>query len=94
MVKGTASPYDRELDVYWSLRTETHGGFNTRERTLLKRQKGFCTWCKGPIKDSIVEVDHIIPKKLGGRDEYSNLQLLHRVCHTQKTSSDMAKKIL
>jgi RNA-directed DNA polymerase len=35
-----------------------------------------------------LEVDHIIPKSLGGKDMYENLQLLHRHCHDTKTASD------
>ncbi|MEB3883690.1 HNH endonuclease, partial [Lyngbya sp. CCY1209] len=26
------------------------------------------------------KIDHIIPKCLGGKDDYKNLQLLHRHC--------------
>ena len=36
-----------------------------------------------------MEVDHINPKALGGRDEWKNLQLLHRHCHDEKTRGDM-----
>jgi RNA-directed DNA polymerase len=35
-----------------------------------------------------MELDHIIPKRLGGKDETSNLQVLHRHCHDQKTAHD------
>jgi Restriction endonuclease len=34
------------------------------------------------------EIDHIIPTTLDGKDEYKNLQLLHRHCHDTKTSTD------
>jgi RNA-directed DNA polymerase len=35
----------------------------------------------------IVEVDHIKPTSLGGKDTYDNLQLLHKHCHNTKTAS-------
>jgi RNA-directed DNA polymerase len=35
-----------------------------------------------------MEVDHILPISRGGKDEYKNLQLLHRHCHDNKTASD------
>ncbi|MCC5601749.1 HNH endonuclease [Nostoc favosum] len=35
-----------------------------------------------------MEEDHIIPRALGGKDEYNNLQLLHRHCHDEKTFND------
>ncbi|WP_254921425.1 HNH endonuclease [Nodularia sp. NIES-3585] len=33
-----------------------------------------------------MEVDHIIPKSKGGKNDYKNLQLLHRHCHDVKTA--------
>ena len=35
-----------------------------------------------------MEGDHIVPKSLGGKDGYENLQLLHGHCHDEKTSLD------
>ena len=35
-----------------------------------------------------MEVDHIIPKSRGGKDNYGNWQLLHVHCHDQKTTED------
>ncbi len=35
-----------------------------------------------------MEMDHIIPLSRGGKDEYKNLQLLHRHCHDTKTALD------
>ncbi|HEY9692867.1 MAG TPA: HNH endonuclease signature motif containing protein [Oculatellaceae cyanobacterium] len=57
--------------------------------TLLKSQKGKCAHCKLHFTEqSVMEVDHIIPKSKGGRNEYKNLQLLHRHCHDKKTAND------
>jgi 5-methylcytosine-specific restriction endonuclease McrA len=33
-----------------------------------------------------LEIDHIIPRHLGGDNRLMNLQLLHRHCHDQKTA--------
>ena len=56
---------------------------------LLKSQKGKCALCGLYLKDGdLLEVDHLIPKSLGGTDLYVNLQLLHRHCHDQKTATD------
>ena len=38
-----------------------------------------------------MEIDHITPKSKGGKDEYKNLQILHRHCHDVKTANDNAK---
>ncbi len=32
--------------------------------------------------------DHVIPLNKGGKDEVTNLQLLHRHCHDSKTALD------
>jgi RNA-directed DNA polymerase len=37
----------------------------------------------------VLEVDHKIPRALRGKDEYKNLQLLHRHCHDEKTALDL-----
>lgn len=87
-VKGEASPYGGNL-AYWSIRKGTHPELTKRVSTLMKIQKGKCTHCGLFFKDGdLWEVDHITPKSLGGKDEYKNLQLLHRHCHDEKTASD------
>ena len=35
-----------------------------------------------------MEVDHIIPLVVGGKDVTANWQLLHRHCHDHKTAAD------
>jgi RNA-directed DNA polymerase len=54
----------------------------TRVAKLLKAQKGKCTHCELYFRENdVMEVDHIIPKSKGGKDEYKNIQLLHRYQH-------------
>lgn len=60
-----------------------------RTASLLKEQKGKCAHCGLYFKDGdVIELDHIIPKSKGGKDEYKNWQLLHRHCHDTKTAND------
>ncbi|MEG4120927.1 HNH endonuclease signature motif containing protein [Microcoleus sp. N9_B4] len=40
----------------------------------------------------VLEIDHKIPRALGGKDEWKNLQLLHRHCHDGKIASDGSQK--
>ncbi len=62
---------------------------STREATLLKRQKGQCNHCGLFFRNGdIWEIDHKIPRSKGGKDEYNNLQLLHKHCHDAKTAED------
>ena len=87
-VKGNASPYDGDW-VYWSTRMGVHPEIPVRVAKLLKRQLGKCAHCVSYLKDGdILEVDHIIPKSKGGKENYENWQLLHRHCHDKKTATD------
>jgi RNA-directed DNA polymerase len=91
-VIGTKSVYDGDL-TYWGTRLSNHPELSVRKRTLLKNQKGFCNLCKLKFKTGdVLEVDHIIPRNLGGKDIYENLQLLHRHCHDTKTAKDGSLK--
>ena len=61
----------------------------TKVTKLLKVQKGKCAHCGLHFREGdVMEADHIIPKSKGGRNEYKNLQLLHRHCHDEKTRFD------
>jgi len=87
-VKGNSTPYDGDW-IYWSKRRGEYPETPTRVATLLKTQKGKCTHCGLYFTPTdIVEVDHIQPRSLGGKNEYKNLQLLHKHCHDTKTDND------
>ena len=92
-VKGDKSPFDGDT-VYWSTRLGEHPELPSRKAKLLKQQKGKCPWCGLCFLDKdrdVMEVDHLTPRALGGKDEYENLQLLHRHCHDEKTKEDMTE---
>lgn len=87
-VKGRKSPYDGDW-VYWVNRKVHHPEIPIRIAKLLKRQSGRCTRCGLYFTlGDWLEVDHIIPTAMGGRDRYDNWQLLHKHCHHQKTAQD------
>jgi RNA-directed DNA polymerase len=91
-VKGDKSPYDGDT-VYWSSRLGKNPEMPSRKAKLLKQQKGKCPWCGLHFQEwDVLEVDHKIPRVLGGKDEWKNLQLLHRHCHDEKTASDGSQK--
>lgn len=88
-VKTTKSPFDGN-HVYWATRMASYNRLPTRVSKLLKTQEGVCPYCRTRFYfDSVMEVDHIQPRTLGGKDTYANLQLLHRHCHIQKTRIDI-----
>jgi RNA-directed DNA polymerase len=87
-VKGTASPFDGDL-VYWSTRLGEHPEMDATRAKLLKQQSGKCAYCSLNFMDGdLLELDHKIPKSLGGKDSLNNYQLLHRHCHDKKTAND------
>ena len=87
-IRENYSPYNGD-NLYWLKRTINKGTWNMRQRKLIKFQKGFCPYCKTPfLINSVVEVSHNIPSSKGGKDVYSNLQLLHKHCHILKTRED------
>jgi RNA-directed DNA polymerase len=93
-VRGNKSPFDGD-HIYWATRMTTYRRLPIRTSKLLKKQKGICTLCKTRFQlDSVMEVDHIQPRALGGKDQYSNLQLLHKHCHIKKTRIDRTNIIL
>jgi RNA-directed DNA polymerase len=87
-VKGNASPFDGNLR-YWTQRLRVHPLTGTLVGSLLLRQQGRCGWCQRYFMEGEGwEVDHVIPRSLGGSDHSSNKLLLHRHCHQQKTAVD------
>ncbi len=90
-VKGTASPFNREI-VYWSQRLGKSPDVSRRISKLIKKQKGKCLHCGLKFKHGDRwEVDHIKPVSKGGKDWYENLQLLHDYCHDYKSARDGSK---
>jgi RNA-directed DNA polymerase len=92
-IEGTKSPFDGDWR-YWSTRRGKYPGTPTRVANLMKRQKGKCARCGLYFEDEdVLEVDHIVPKSEGGKDQYKNYQLLHRHCHHEKTAEDRQRQI-
>jgi RNA-directed DNA polymerase len=83
-VKGNASPFDGKL-LYWAKRLKDHPLTTKKLGRLLQRQQGKCRWCHlWFMEGDCIEIDHILPRSLGGRDTMDNLSALHRHCHDQK----------
>jgi len=92
LVRADASPYDGNW-TYWATRRGQAIDTPTRVAKLLKKQQGKCSRCGQYFTPSdLIEVDHIHPLRLGGKDEYKNLQLLHRHCHDDKSAFDGSLK--
>lgn len=109
LVNGNIRVYDQHPDSieYWKKREYTNAFKqieSVRINNLYKRQKGICDYCNKiitatDIKETEVHVHHMKPRSFGGNESYSNLKLLHSVCHrelhtkiTRKDMSDLSDK--
>jgi RNA-directed DNA polymerase len=91
-VRGTASPYNGDL-AYWARRLRDHPLTTGRLAVLLQRQRSACARCGLLFTDQdCIEVDHLVPRSLGGADESANMQALHGHCHDHKTAEDSARR--
>ncbi|TXG37538.1 HIT domain-containing protein [Seonamhaeicola maritimus] len=55
---------------------------------VLKRAKGRCELCGISKEEKALEVDHIIPKNIGGEDSLDNYQALCYTCNANKRDRD------
>jgi len=74
--------------IYWQnrhARKRDNGGTLSKglSERLYKRQKGKCVCCHKPLGDNF-HLDHIMPIKLGGKNEDWNIQLLRAECNRSK----------
>lgn len=70
-----------------------------RIRERIFRNAGYCcAWCgvmgfprghQAAPRDTDLDIDHIVPRFLGGTGAQSNLQVLCQTCHRRKSRSDL-----
>nr|YP_009364133.1 hypothetical protein [Hydrodictyon reticulatum]AQU64507.1 hypothetical protein [Hydrodictyon reticulatum] len=105
LVKNNMNPDDRSIDAlkYWSKRDANKqylawGGYVSRLK-LAKKQYHICPICYETLyNEEELHVHHMKPKKLGGKDTYGNLVILHELCHRQThslklTESDLRNRV-
>lgn len=71
-----------------AMKASAHGSYTEKDVERLKAlQKFKCASCRKSIKKSC-HVDHITPLKLGGSNEWTNLQILCPTCNLRKGAKD------
>lgn len=85
LVRGKASPDDPRLSDYWKRRSKLRAkDLTPSSQKIAKRQGYMCPTCGDSLfNGEELHLHHIKPKKQGGKDNLSNLQLVHLYCHQQ-----------
>ena len=63
----------------------------THKNRLYGEQAGHCAGCGGHFPIGLHDVDHVVPRRYGGTDHPTNLQLLCRSCNTKKGTGSMSE---
>lgn len=76
-------------EAIWAHRRKSSGYVpGTARYEILKRAKFRCELCGISADEKALEVDHILPRNLGGSDEEHNLQALCYSCNATKRDRD------
>ena len=76
-------------DAIWAHRRKTRQAVSgTIRYQVLKRARYRCELCGISAEEKALEVDHIVPKNLGGADSIHNYQALCYTCNAQKRDLD------
>jgi diadenosine tetraphosphate (Ap4A) HIT family hydrolase/5-methylcytosine-specific restriction endonuclease McrA len=76
-------------DAVWQHRKRGHRPISGSVRyEVLSRAKFKCELCGISADEKNIEVDHIFPKSLGGKDDISNYQALCYSCNAAKRNTD------
>ena len=70
--------------------TATLPNYRTHKHTLYGKQEGCCAGCEVHFPFRNFSIDHKVPRKAGGDDRLSNLQLLCGACNSVKGDRPMS----
>ena len=85
-----AAIHDLQNCIICTLKSLAFDIWNDRKRwqdllDLFNKQNGICPYFKEPIEIGLnAALDHKVPKKLGGSNDISNLQWVHKIANTMK----------
>ena len=97
---------EREKTKYWSdpeFRAKKQDRARARGRTLrrqlpfmIERQANLCSICNTLLPKDIsgIDIDHVIPRSMGGTDKLRNLSATHAKCNAQKRDNILPSQLL
>ena len=85
LVIGRSSPDDPSLKEYWEKRENNKASNHSKSiQKIAEKQGHICSICGQSLYNGEeIHKHHKIPKSKGGKDTYSNLELVHLYCHQQ-----------
>lgn len=85
LVISKSSPDDPTLKEYWEKREKDKASNHSKSIQKIAEQQGhICPICGQSLYNGEeIHKHHKIPKSKGGKDTYSNLELVHLYCHQQ-----------
>ena len=85
LVQGKSSPDDPSLKEYWKQRNLAKAKDHAKSIQKIAQKQGcVCPICGDSLfNGEEIHKHHKIPRTAGGKDTYSNLQLVHLYCHQQ-----------
>ena len=85
LIPGKSSPDNPDPEIQkWFRQKRKRDSKNHKKswQKIAKNQEYICPVCKESLFNTEeLHVHHIIPKSKGGKDTYTNLQLVHFMCH-------------
>lgn len=92
--RKVANRYSSEKKEIKRKRARTAHSNEITVQSLYRRDNGICWICGGKCDitadgndNNYPSVDHIIPVSLGGKDEWDNVRLAHRICNSLRGNS-------
>ena len=73
---------------YFDNINKRHGFSKPQRIEIWKDKDHVCNKCLKVVKEKEFDIDHILPIAIGGTNNISNLQILCKACHGDKTRSE------
>lgn len=78
----------------WAVRSKgNRTKLSVKKRTLLERDGECCFFCKQPMIDDQISVEHLLSLVHGGNNHISNLVLCHKICNEKVGNMSIMDKI-
>jgi 5-methylcytosine-specific restriction endonuclease McrA len=74
------------------INTGRHAGYKKEKEQLIERDGTDCFLCGLPLQDDIT-LEHLIPLSSGGKNNLSNMVLMHEKCNQEVSNIPISQKV-